>query len=209
MATLTLGYWPIRGLVNPIRLLLEHVGEKYEYKEWGADWFEAKPKLGIEFANLPYLIEGNRKMAQSGAIIKYLARKHKLVAESEEEAIQQDVVDGLIQDIRFGWSVMCYVSQNDLETDKQKYLERVNPSLKELNEKLGKQKYLIGDKLNYNDFIFFEILDVNQKMFPDLLKDLANLKAYHDRIGNLKGVKEFMSSKCPEKINGPMAKWGG
>jgi glutathione S-transferase len=209
MSNLTLGYWPIRGLVNPIRLLLEHVGEKYDYKEWGMDWFEQKSKLGIDFANLPYLIDGNRKMAQSGAIIKYLARKHKLVAQSEDEMIQQDVVDGLLQDIRFGWSVMCYVSTKSLDEDKPKYRERVDPVLKELNDKLGKQKYVVGDNLNYNDFIFFEILDANQKMFPDLLKDFANLKAYHERIGNLKGVKEFMATKCPEKINGPMAKFGG
>jgi len=172
------------------------------------DWFEAKPKLGIEFANLPYLIDGNHKIAQSGAVLKYLARKHKFVAQSEEEMIQQDIMDGIIQDMRFGWSIMCYISQNDLEADKIKYRERIDPVLKELNEKLGKQKYLIGDKLNYNDFIMFEILDVSQKLSPDLLKDLANLKGYYERMGNLKGVKEYMATKCPAKINGMSAKFG-
>lgn len=43
------------------------------------------------------------------------------------------------------------------EQDKVKFLERMEPVLKELDAKLGKQQYVIGDYLTYNDFVLFEV----------------------------------------------------
>jgi glutathione S-transferase len=84
MATPVLAYWGIRGLANSIRQLLEYVGEKYEFKDYNTvpepGWFGEKFNLGLEFPNLPYYIDQNVKLTQSGAILRYLARKHKLVA---------------------------------------------------------------------------------------------------------------------------------
>jgi glutathione S-transferase len=124
--------------------------------------------------------------------------------------IKQDVLDGVMQDFRFAWSWLVYISA-DFEEDKAKYLERVAGPLKELDEKLGKQQYLLGDYLSYNDFVFFEILEINSALFgAELLKKYPNLEQYHGRIGNLKGVKEYMQSdRNPKKYNGPSAKWGG
>jgi len=210
----TLAYWGIRGLANPIRQLLEHVGEKYDFKDYNAapepGWLGEKHNLGLEFPNLPYYIDGNVKMSQSGAIIRYLARKHKLVAKNDEDLIKQDVIDGLMGDFRMGWAWLVYFSEN-MEKDKPKYLERVGGVLKEFDAKLAKQEYVLGNYLTYNDFVFFEILDINEHLFgAEFLKSYPNLIKYHERIGNLKGVKEYMSSdRNPKKINGPMAKWGG
>ncbi|XP_055351680.1 glutathione S-transferase Mu 3-like [Paramacrobiotus metropolitanus] len=213
-STPVLAYWDIRGLANPIRMLLEHVGVKYEFKVWDHEpetgWFAQKDKLDIKFPNLPYYIEGDKKFSQSGAIIKYLARKHGLVAKNEDDLIQQDIVDGLLQDFRNLWSWLVYVSSNDLETDKPRYHARVDPVMKQLDEMLDKQKFLVGDYLTYNDFIFFEILDINTKLFPDFLQQFPNLQKYHDRIQHLKGVQEYLQSdRNPKKINGFVAKWGG
>ena len=63
----TLGYWNIRGLAEPIRLLLEYCGESYKdvrYQQGGApdysreEWLAEKEKLGLDFPNLPYYIDG-------------------------------------------------------------------------------------------------------------------------------------------------------
>ena len=65
---LILGYWNFRGLGQPIRLLLEYVGAKYEEKrhEVGpapdfskANWREKEKKQifgNLPFGNLPYLV---------------------------------------------------------------------------------------------------------------------------------------------------------
>jgi len=208
-----IGYWGLRGLVNPIRLLLEYAGEKYEYKDWSnttPGWFEQKNQLGLPFPNLPYLIDGQTKLTQSGAIMKYFARKHGLVATNEKDLQEQDMLEGVFSDIRMAWGMLCYGAK-DFETEKMPYRQdKLQPTLKQFDEWLSKKEYLVGNKLSYSDFIFFEIVDVNTKMFPDLLNEFPNVKKFHQKIAGLKGVKEYLASdRNPTKINGPQAKWGG
>ena len=63
-----LGYWAIRGLAQPIRLLLNYTGtefvdKKYEVTgsapNWDvSSWFGIKFSLGLDFPNLPYYMDG-------------------------------------------------------------------------------------------------------------------------------------------------------
>ena len=70
--TLTLGYWGCRGRGASIRNLLRYAGA--DYKEdiyslegppynWEA-WFGKKFTMGMDFPNLPYLIDGEVKLTQ-------------------------------------------------------------------------------------------------------------------------------------------------
>ncbi len=61
-----LGYWKLRGLGEPIRLLLAHTGQEYEMKEYSigpepdydkSEWLDEKFNLGLDFPNLPYYID--------------------------------------------------------------------------------------------------------------------------------------------------------
>uniref|UniRef100_A0A4X1URQ5 Glutathione S-transferase n=1 Tax=Sus scrofa TaxID=9823 RepID=A0A4X1URQ5_PIG len=85
--TLILGYWDIRGLAHAIRLLLEYTDSSYEEKKYTlgdapdydrSQWLSDKFKLGLDFPNLPYLIDGAHKLTQSNAILRYIARKHNM-----------------------------------------------------------------------------------------------------------------------------------
>jgi len=55
-----LSYWPIRGLAEPVRLLLEHVGADYEElkRTDRPAWHREKLDMGLPCPNLPYLIDG-------------------------------------------------------------------------------------------------------------------------------------------------------
>jgi glutathione S-transferase len=79
-----LGYWKIRGLGAGIRYQMEHCGVNYdveEYQQGGppnysrSHWTDEKFKLGLDFPNLPYLIDGQYKLTESIAIHKYIADK--------------------------------------------------------------------------------------------------------------------------------------
>jgi len=206
-----LGYWPARGLTNHIRLLLEHVGEKYEMELQDGGWFEKKYQLGLPFPNLPFLKDGKTALTQSDAILRYFARKHNLVAKTEEEYQQQDVLTGVTADLRNAWAKLMYMS-TDFDAEKLVYRkDTLVPVLQSLEKFLGTREYLVGtdqNRLTYVDFVLFELLDINSQLFPDLLNEFAGLKKYHERIGNLKGVKEFMASdRLPVAINGPTAKF--
>ncbi|WP_395239489.1 glutathione S-transferase Mu, partial [Salmonella sp. s54412] len=105
-----LGYWNIRGRAQPIRLLLAYTETEYEQKDYpvGDEWFKEKFNLGLDFPNLPYYIDGDVKITQSSAIIRYLARKNGLCGTTEEEKIIVDMMEHCIIDFRTKFVVLCY-----------------------------------------------------------------------------------------------------
>uniref|UniRef100_A0A8C6D395 glutathione transferase n=1 Tax=Moschus moschiferus TaxID=68415 RepID=A0A8C6D395_MOSMO len=52
------------------------VGDAPDYDR--SQWLNEKYKLGLDFPNLPYLIDGTHKLTQSNAILRYIARKHNM-----------------------------------------------------------------------------------------------------------------------------------
>ena len=76
MAPIKIGYWDIRGLAEPIRMLLKHLNIEFEEKRYGFgneseasfpnldEWLAEKFTLGLDFPNLPYLIDGDFKMTE-------------------------------------------------------------------------------------------------------------------------------------------------
>ena len=75
------GYWKIRGLAGPIRLLCAYADETIEEKQYEQGdettgfsrdvWYNEKETLGLDYPNLPYFIDGDIKLTQSGAILRY------------------------------------------------------------------------------------------------------------------------------------------
>lgn len=71
-APLQLFYFPVRGRLEGTRLLLELTGTPYEYTpvtSWPGDM-----KAKTPFGQLPFLIHGDLEVAQSMAILRYVAR---------------------------------------------------------------------------------------------------------------------------------------
>ncbi|KAM9244412.1 glutathione S-transferase Mu 1-like isoform 3-T3 [Dugong dugon] len=114
---IVLGYWDIRGLGHAIRLLLEYTESNYEEKKYiegdapnydKGHWLNEKFKLGLDFPNLPYLIDGPHKITQSNAIMRYIARKHNMCGETEAEKIRVDILENQIMDTRMDLVRVCY-----------------------------------------------------------------------------------------------------
>lgn len=184
-----LGYWDIRGLAQPIRLLLAHMDVKVEDKRYSCGpppdfdrsaWLKDKPNLGLEFPNLPYYLDGDVKITQSMAILRYLARKHGLEGKSDAEKLRVDMAEQQFADFRMNWVRLCY--NPDFDKLKGDYLKGLPASLKAFSDFLGSHKYFAGENLTYVDFIAYEMLSQHLLFAPDCLKEHANLKAFVDRI---------------------------
>ena len=76
-----MGYWDFRGLAQPIRFLLVHLGINYEERTFTSNeqWEQTKDKLGLPFPNLPFLIDADNDiyLTDTLAIMKYLAGKYQ------------------------------------------------------------------------------------------------------------------------------------
>ncbi|XP_054905674.1 glutathione S-transferase Mu 4-like [Poeciliopsis prolifica] len=213
---MVLSYWDIRGLAQPIRLLLEYTGTTYDEKFYTCGeapdydrscWLGEKEKLGIDFPNLPYLLDGDRKITQSNAIMRYIARKHNLCGETEDEKVRVDVLENQAMDFRNGFVILCYT---DFEKQKPGYLSSLPGTLKRFSDFLGDRKWFAGDKITFVDFIMYELLDQHRMFHPSCLDDFKNLKDFLDRFEALEKIAAYMKSsrfiKTP--VNNKMAKWG-
>lgn len=155
-------------------------------------WTSEKNKLGLDFPNLPYLIDGETKISQSNAILRYLARKLKMCGDSEEELIRIDMLENQVMDFRMGFGKMCYSS--DFEKLKPEYLKQLPGNLKLFSQFLGDRKWFAGKKITYIDFLAYDILDVHRMFEPKCLDQFTNLKDFLDRFEALEKISAYMNS---------------
>lgn len=217
MAPVVLAYWDIRGLAQPARLLLAYTGTEFEDKHYVCGpppnydktcWFGVKESLGLDFPNLPYLIDGDKKITQSNAIMRYLGRKNGLDGKTEDEKIRVDMMENESMDFRNGLVRLVYAP--DFEQKRPEYVKDVQTKLTRFSAFLGGRKWFAGDSLTFPDFIMYELLDQHRVMEPTILDGTPNLKQFLDRFEALPEVKAYMSSdrfmKAP--LNNKMAKFG-
>ncbi|XP_026340397.1 glutathione S-transferase Mu 3 [Ursus americanus] len=216
-STMVLGYWDIRGLAHAIRMLLEFTDTSYEEKQYTcgeapdydrSQWLDVKFTLDLDFPNLPYLMDGKNKITQSNAILRYIARKHNMCGETEEEKIRVDIMENQIMDFRMQLIRLCY--SPDLEKLKPEYLEQLPGQLKQFSLFLGKFSWFAGEKLTFVDFLTYDVLDQNRMFEPKCLDEFPNLKAFMCRFEALEKIANYMQSdrflKMP--VNNKMAQWG-
>jgi len=117
-------YFDGRGRAEPIRLILELVGVQYEQPEITFEsWPSVKPNY--PFGQLPVYEElsaGDETtliIPQSHAIFRYLARKHKLYGNSEEDRIRCEVIEEVFRDYWQELGMMCW--DKDWKSKKEAY----------------------------------------------------------------------------------------
>uniref|UniRef100_A0A6G1SAQ7 glutathione transferase n=1 Tax=Aceria tosichella TaxID=561515 RepID=A0A6G1SAQ7_9ACAR len=197
-----LGYWKIRGLATPIRLLLEQAGADYEEKlyECGpppdfdrSSWLNEKFTLGLDFPNLPYYMDDDVKLSQSHVILRYLARKHKLNGHNEQESVRTDLVATQALEYHIDYArTMAYNPEH--EKNKETYEKNLADRLKALAEFLGDRQFVAGDHVTYGDFVLYEYLEGQNFYKPGVLKDYPVLEKFVGRINELESVKRYFSS---------------
>jgi len=217
MSPPVLCYWDIRGLAQPIRMLLNYTGTEFEDRMLscgpapGFDkscWFDNKFSFGLDFPNLPYYIDGDVKLTQSNAILRYIARKNDLVGKTDMEKAMVDMMADQSMDLRNGWVRLCY--NPDFSNIKDAYLLALTKTLKQFSDFLGSKQWFAGESLTFVDFVMYEMLDQHKLLEPNCLNELKNMGKFIERFEALPKIAEYMKSdkfmKSP--INNKMAKFG-
>lgn len=114
-APLTLGYWGIRGLGAPLRMIFAYTSTPYKEKRYagGADWFaQDKPVLAQRnsMINLPYIIDGDLVVTQSNACLRYVGAKVGIDGRSPRESVLNDQVLCQVMDLRNAVIALTYMN---------------------------------------------------------------------------------------------------
>ncbi|VDM31431.1 unnamed protein product [Hydatigera taeniaeformis] len=214
----TLGYWDIRGLAEQSRLLLKYLGVEYNDKRYKvgpaptydrSEWLSEKFSLGLDFPNLPYYIDGDFKLTQSGAILEYIADRHGMIPDCKKRRAVLHMIQCEVMDLRIHFAHTCY--SPDFAKLSPKFLETLSEKLPNFEKFLGDKEWLTGDKINYPDFNLCELLNQLTKFDSTCLKNFPKLRAYLTRFENLPALKDYMASKEFNTISchGPSAHWRG
>lgn len=197
-----LGYWDIRGLATPIRLLLSQAGIEFEDKLYTCgppptfdkgQWTNDKFALGLDFPNLPYYIDGDVKLTQSHVILRHLGRKHEMAGSNEQEMVRAELLSSQVYDFHMDYArTIAYNPEH--EKNKPDYTKNLADRLKALSDFLGEAKFVVGDSVTYADFVLYEYLEGQAAYQPEVLKDYPKLAEFVKRVNELEGVKKYFSS---------------
>ncbi|XP_020901884.1 probable glutathione S-transferase 5 isoform X2 [Exaiptasia diaphana] len=201
MPAYKLYYFNARGRAEPARLCFAAAGVKYEdvrytFEEWSKEKAAGLSPMGF----LPMLEVDGKKLNESLAIMRYLAREFGLCPKDSFMVAQCDMVVDSLFDV-FG-KLYAFKFEKDEEKKKnleKEFYEKVVPNfytkMTALLKNNSKGKgFFVGDKLTYADIMVFYCLDLVH-IVKDLLGDHPELKAHFERVGNVPGIKKWVETR--------------
>ena len=204
MTTVTLGYWKIRGLAQYLRHLLSYTETEFQEIQYDNQdrWFkEDKLNLGLDFPNLPYLIDGDFKLTESSAIAKYIIKRSGKTDLLGKNTRDQGKVDALISVINDALKDIRGLFWNkDHETLKIELLEKARPKFNYIKDFVGDRQFALG-YLTLVDFVLAENLAYFETLFPSEHKTYDFWWRIRRNFEELPGVKAYY--KRPDAIHGP------
>jgi glutathione S-transferase len=230
-ADITLGYWGIRGLAQPIRFLLIASDISFSEVRFGVlqdgtildesmeddDWNRVKFKLEMPFPNLPYLIDSSEansiSISQSNTILRYLARRFDFYGDSDIDRIEIDMLQDEAYDFRNKIIETAYTLGHGYAFAFKQFSSDILPVYLDRFESylinLKNRDFFVGDRLSLVDFVLYELFWQMTLMVPGSIQD-ANRPALSSFIRSFEKtpkIANYIKSKnyIEHPINSPWA----
>jgi glutathione S-transferase len=243
--TMTVGYWKIRGLAQAIRVLCEYCGFEFEnqmfeqtpaprpipekmcvghpfpsmeaYEESKKCWFDVKQTVmgGYHSPNLPFLIDGDVKLSESNAILRYLGSKAAATGKFStimgstpaEVAANEFTIEkamelrnnliavgygtfvpsfkGTIAEIMGGEGRLACDYYDEIAAEYKSKIPDDNRNF-EAYISHGGGPYFAGSHLTVCDFHMYELLDQQRSMFgPEIYRGFPKIEAFMEAFGSI------------------------
>lgn len=211
------GYWSIRGLGAPCRMMFYYCNVDFEDKLYECGdapdfdkscWTDVKETMGMEYPNLPYLIDGETKISETAAIMQYIAKKWKpeLLGRDAAELGRVNMLWAHVMDLKMKSTIPCYTGDGNADA----ILDAVRPILAKLVESMGESSFIAGENPTWLDFYFAENLDMLDKLGDGLFfAEFPGLQTYWERFIALPSLAEAWaddSKLMKQPFNNKMAR---
>ena len=153
------------------------------------------------------MIDGETKVTETLAIMKYIANKYgpQILGKDAAQIGQVEMVAASLSELKGAVTMPCYTTgdRTGITTD---LLKKVVPIV----NFLGDKQFLCGDNVTYPDFIFFELIEFMEFISQNqLCERYPVLEDYQDRVKALPRLDEFLADndKCIKRpFNNKIAK---
>ncbi|KAJ8675175.1 hypothetical protein QAD02_010961 [Eretmocerus hayati] len=197
MPSYKLTYFPLKGRAEPIRLLLSYAGvefidDRIEFKDW------PEIKHTTPLGQLPVLEIDDRKVYQSNAICRYLAKQFGLAGKNDWEALEIDATVDTIFDCLNKIVDYHYEAHPEAKAQKCEKLEELIPFyIRRLDEQVKKNEgYLVGGALTWADLVFVGLLDsFNFMSKRDVIEKAKELKALQQKVLDIPNIKAWVAKR--------------
>ncbi|XP_035728117.1 glutathione S-transferase-like [Vespa mandarinia] len=199
MPSYKLTYFPVKALAEPIRFIFSYAGVEFEDVRFNSnDWPKIKPTT--PFGQVPMLEVDGKKINQSTAIARYLAKQHGLAGKNDWEALEIDAIVDTIHDLRAKIAAHHYEQNAEAKAAKLKVAEEVVPYFLERldNQVKNNGGYFVGGALSWADLTFVALLDyLNFMSKSNIIEKYDNLKALQEKVLDIPAIKKWVE-KHPE-----------
>ncbi|CAE7452506.1 unnamed protein product [Symbiodinium sp. CCMP2456] len=209
------GYWKIRGLGAPFRMIFAYKEVKYEDKQYETNeaWFNGRKPEILEMnplANLPYLVDGDTCVCQTNAVFHYLGEKLSLNGNTEAQKLRTSELLCEIYDVRNGMIDLVYpfmdICRNEEEFKSKAESVVGSPPFGKFEAMLalkdnasGGKWFVLEDGPGTADFHIWEMLDQHRLLAermgsPSLLDKFPKCKAFHGAFRALPTLQQYFAS---------------
>uniref|UniRef100_H2ZLT1 glutathione transferase n=1 Tax=Ciona savignyi TaxID=51511 RepID=H2ZLT1_CIOSA len=192
MPSYKLYYFPLKGRAEVIRLLFAQAGVELEdirinFEEWPARKHE------MPFGQMPVLEVDGKKICQSAAIGRYVAREFNLGGKDSFSAAKSDEFSDAVMDI------MMKLPWTEKDEEKKKVLmatalnETIPPMLATLEGLLEGDFY--AGEFTVGDIVLASSADHLLSLKPDILDPTPKLKALKERVFAMPNIAKYLATR--------------
>ena len=183
------GYWAIRGLGAPCRMMFYFCKVQFADRTFECGdapdfdkscWTDVKETLGLEYPNLPYLIDGDTKLTETAAIMQYIAKKWRpeLLGRNAVEVGRINMFWAHVLKLKMDTTIPCYTGKSSEEI-----IDVGRPLLAKIVDVMGDSNFIAGENITWLDFYFAECLDMLNTLSDGLFfAEFPSMQTYWERF---------------------------
>lgn len=169
--------------------------DDYKYTDY-EKWFkDDKLHMGLDFPNLPYLIDGEYNLTESTALHRYIINKWGDPNFEGKDLKDKALVDSFLSIfLEVTGEIKGLFFNKDHANAKGPLMEKYKPKLEYLQKFIGSKEWAMG-YLTLIDFIIAEDSNYIEAVYPEEAKTFSFLKRIRENFNKLPEIQAYYNSE--------------